>query len=68
MKKLFGILSSVDETARAVAGVAEGIVLGVAGEVRDVKRIAMMARSLAREIGWSGMAKIIGEVIAERIG
>jgi len=68
IEKTFKILEQVDETARALAGVAGDFVDGLAADVRRVKGVALMARSLSREIGWSGMAAIFADVIVERIG
>jgi len=68
IEKTFKTLERVDLTARALAGMAMDFIDGLAADVRRTKAVAEMTRSLAREIGWPRMAKIIGEVIAERIG
>ena len=65
---MFGFLSSADETARALAGVAVDFADGLAADVRRTKEIALMARSLASEIGWPRVMAIFADVFAERIG
>ena len=68
IERVFGVLEKVDETARALAGVAVDFANGLAADVRRTKEIALMAKSLASEIGWSRVMAIFADVFAERIG
>lgn len=65
---MIGVLNFVDKTIREVGGVAAAVADGLAADVRRIRDVSMMARALAREVGWPRVMVIFADVFAERIG